>query len=254
MEGLTSGGSIVTKTQLLQILRNRHITDPARWAWVVPAGLVGFVLARCVPEDRYRWATAVFYSFSTIAQTLAALFGVLAAFTFFRYSAIDAELSQLASRAVQELIGRGKAPSTELHDAITARVWDSVENLVRPDRHPDVPELSEWHARISDHVSRFHSLRGGLLDSLRPTFEAIFAALLLLPLASLLAMHVCLCLPVLAIVVAMALRALWGFQPVVRTAMGYSIWGKMQPIRMFGDTLTATATVRDPTPPSSPAR
>jgi hypothetical protein len=237
----------------MQRLRNWHVLDRDRWVWVGPAVTVGLLFPLLVHDAKENWATSIFYTSSTIAQTLAALFGVLAAFTFFRMPAAEADVTRLVNHAVDKIHEAAQHQPPELRDAMAAGAWESVAEMLRPSNYPSVAALADLYPRISEHIDRVNRLRSGLLDLLLPTVEAIFAALLLLPFANLLSRREFLAVPMLLAVVALALRALVGFVPIARDAMGRTVWAKGV-VHLRGHTLSATATVGPVPPVSQPAQ
>jgi hypothetical protein len=174
-------------------------------------------------DEATAWATAFFYTLSTIAQALASSFGVLAVFVFFRLESIDERISHLGLAILERAFPDSRPPHL-IASHIEGEWHEFVNTLDSACAQKTEPIMRGWLARIKDDAQRREELRKRIGETARWTFDAVVISIMLLPFAHLMGRHLWLGLPVCFGAVALAFRALSGCRRLLSMSLGRSVF------------------------------
>jgi hypothetical protein len=162
-------------------------------------------------------ATALYYTFSTIAQALAGAFGVLAAFAVLALTRIEADI-----RDGQEAMSQLKSPgSDELWDKAVESGVGQFGGFVKKEfpqlNDADVASDPRWPRvrRGVEAVPQQRSLRGDLIGASVPTGVDIGLSLVLIPFVPALSCSMAWSVFFTTVTILLALVSLWFYGKVV---------------------------------------
>ena len=173
--------------------------------------------------DEQIWQNAFYYTLSTIAQTLAAAFGILATFMLFRFEHAEGKIESHgqrisesvstmdASDASGDLVARLRKGDAEAVEAAVEQVIDEVTakaSAPKPKKHMGVETLRAAGERISFWAAFHKRAMQRLRQALLMTVTTIGMCMVQLPLMPLLTKRMALAATLTGIAVALSLVCL----------------------------------------------
>ena len=180
--------------------------------------------------------TTLYYTYSTIAQTLAGAFGILGAFTMYKLQSINNSCQGIGDAIIKSYCRTKHLP--EVYMSYSNRDWDafreSIDNYM--EKHNDLhkkPEFRVCYELDEKTISRYRGMllrlisaqtkiKKQILSSLKFTVITISYSLILLPLSAVVAQNIVVAIFFTLIAVVFSIKCLMGYRLLILNALGIS--------------------------------
>lgn len=166
---------------------------------------------------------ALFYTFSTIPQTLAAAIALLGAFVLYRLQSINAEIEEKSSTVQQLCINQKDNGLWELHvNESYDKVFDNSRNF-QPLNENDLRLFNLHHSRLGNLLRFKKSLFSSLNLSLWVTVSLITFSVIVLPFTPAIKTYTCVVSILFVFAILWFILCLFCYAKLVKNTLRYKI-------------------------------